>query len=314
MLKLHGFGREIPLLVDSKDLAEHRGRFRADQRIKFRFFPNIITRINHLPGFFRVITKGILRTIKAAVAGTQFFFHELQGLPGDSSEPRIAGRLKGSQVNIGQLSLIEEHFLKLRNRPGPVETVSVESSAQLIHHRPLGHRTQRLADHRLRPLAPPEGPVTIQTRIVQEEFQHGGAVEFGRHGKSAVLGIELCAQFLVREIQHRPVQPAFAIPQVDQLKGFDQQRGLVNGLAFDVGVIIPPQALHILGSDLKTGSALLTHRREVDRGSDRLPSRCQPAMQGPATALVNDERMAHETPVEIRTFLTIYQNADEMLV
>ena len=78
--------------------------------------------------------------------------------PDDAAVLRQLRASVGLRIHLDELGIVVEHFLEVRDRPGPLGAIAMEAAADLIVDAAQGHVIQRHRDHlddvgRLRPLA-----------------------------------------------------------------------------------------------------------------------------------------------------------------
>ena len=59
----------------------------------------------------------------------------------------VAGDLERLQIGDGELALVVEHLLEVRDEPALVDRVAMEAAAELIVHAALGHLAQGQQHH-----------------------------------------------------------------------------------------------------------------------------------------------------------------------
>ena len=100
----------------------------------------------------------------------------------------VAGDLEGLQVGDGDLRLVVEHLLEVRDEPAVVHGVAMEAAAELIVHAAAGHLAQGEQHH-------VERFLVLGARVVaQQEVMHGDARKLGRAAEAAEARIEGAAE------------------------------------------------------------------------------------------------------------------------
>jgi hypothetical protein len=116
------------------------------------------------PGRVRIVcllgrhAVGVLGRVEPAPRVGHVSTHVLEGVLGNLGEEPVARRLRRLQVRQGQLGLVVQHLLEVRDPPLPIDRVAVEAAAEVIAHAAERHGPQRLGRHQERRLSvPPTG-------------------------------------------------------------------------------------------------------------------------------------------------------------
>ena len=114
------------------------------------------------------------------------------------------GDLEREQVHRGELGVVVEHLLEVRDGPGPVGRVAVIAAAQVVADAAAGHPVERHADHLQRVAAPasrrgsafaPRADVLIEEEDQVDRLgELGPARVLGVEAEPAVLGVELLGE------------------------------------------------------------------------------------------------------------------------
>ena len=100
--------------------------------------------------------------------------------------------LQRVQVHSGELGVVVEHPLKVRNRPPRVHAVAVKPAAKLVVNAALRHLLEREQGQFQ------NAPVSGAFEVLQHELEGGGRGEFGSVAKAAVLRVKTGGQVFHR--------------------------------------------------------------------------------------------------------------------
>jgi len=125
----------------------------------------------------------ILGAVEAAGGVGHVTEDVIEGLFTDLAEMRASGQLPGVQVGSGQLSVVVEHFLEVRDQPGFIGGVAVKAATEVVVDTTAGHGCECL---RRRGCG---GSFSRAGGVVQQELDDHGLREFGRITPPAVQAV-----------------------------------------------------------------------------------------------------------------------------
>ena len=127
---------------------------------------------------------GILGREEPAVGMRQITTHIRQRVVGHRRERRVASCLRRLQTRQGQLRLVVEHLLEVRDPPGRVHRVAVEPATHVVAHPTRRHRPQGLEHHL------PGLDVPGARMLAQQEQQLARSWKLGRVAKASGVPVE----------------------------------------------------------------------------------------------------------------------------
>ena len=253
---------------------------------------------------------GVLGRVEAALRRLQVVQQVIEGGSRDGRAGRVAGDLVGGGVGAGELRLVVQHLLEVRDPPEAVHAVTVEAAAQVVVHAAARHRVQRHPRHLQGALAR-GAPIVLQQRR-----EHHRTRELRRRAETAVAGIEGLRQpvgdgrqqFGRGGLRRRSRQRDRAAGHLAH-GGGDARRG-----GFHLGAALAPAPGQKQQQFPERRPPVHRPRREVGAGVERLPLRGKEHRHRPAAGAGDRLHHAHVDAVHVRPLLTVDLDVDEVLV
>ena len=135
------------------------------------------------------LAVGVLGAVEAALTVEHLALEVVERLAHDPLEGRVAAELVAVQVDAGELRVVVEHLLEVRDQPLAIDAVARKAATELVVHAAGGHRAQRRKHHASRGTR--GASLAAQARLVhQQELEPAGVGELGCSAEAAPLLVE----------------------------------------------------------------------------------------------------------------------------
>ena len=130
---------EVGRAIEPVDPAEERGVLISENLRDFGLGPDVRAPLLA----FRL---GVKCGVEFAVGARQRPRDEGKRRRGLGTPPRVARALEGEQVDRGDLGIVVEHLLEMRDRPVALRAIAMIAAGQVVADSAAGHPVERLED------------------------------------------------------------------------------------------------------------------------------------------------------------------------
>ena len=222
--------------------------------------------------------------------------------------------LVGFQVGDGELSLVVEHFLEMRDVPARVGRVAVEAAAQMIVDAARRHVTQRGEVHLQRVLA--LGRVRPVAGVnAGEQVERDGLRELRGVAEAAVHGVEAAGELLITGVKQSAAGRDVAWLARRCRRELAQLGQYLVGLLDDFGAVLVPGVGYLRQDSFQSWLTAAVFRRKIGTAGEGFQFRGQENRHGPAAPAAGrrlDE--GHVGSVHVGTLLAVHLDRDEAVV
>ena len=251
------------------------------------------------------LAVGVLRREEPSPLVPHLALQVVQRLLHHPPVERPAGELVRLQVQVGRQRVVVQHLLEVRHHPPVVGGVPVEPAPQVVIDAAGGHGLHSVLGY------PQRVGVAGAPVVAEQELQRHGLRELGGRAKAALLRVVAGSQVGVRLLQQLRGEP---LPRpLAQRCRLDAARQVVGRLQHLYAAVVV-RVGHGPEKPGKPGHGCPVLRGKVGAAVEGLALRRQEGGQRPASPAGQRLHRLHVDAVQVRPFLPVDLDADEVLV
>ena len=221
--------------------------------------------------------------------------------------------LVGFQVGDGELRLVVEHLLEVRDVPARVGRVAVKAAAQMIVDAARRHVTQRGEVHLQRVLA--LGRVRPVAGVnAGEQVERDGLRELRGVAEAAVLGVEAAGELLITGVKQSEAGRGLAGLGGGCRRERAQLGQYLVGLLDDFGAVLVPGVGYLRQDGFQSWLTAAVFRRKIGAAGEGFQFRGQENRHGPAAPAGRRLDEGHVGSVYVGALLAVHLDRDEAVV
>jgi len=179
-----GIGRDVAFFLDAVGGAKFLDAVVAQDLTNLIVAPDIECAFGFPGRIFLRQAVGILGGEERAERAGEIVLDVLEDVAGDFRENLVARHLVRTEIDLRELGLIVEHFLKVGHMPLGIDGVTMEAAAEVIVNSARRHLAQGIQDHA------PRGVHILLRKVfpagdVEKEFEIHGPGKFRRASETA---------------------------------------------------------------------------------------------------------------------------------